>query len=147
MFTFFTLIHVLNVVFWICVMCFYNWNESTAWVYFLRSPEKGVSWKSWLYPRFPRNPKLKQILKWLPLDTGRFKVYFFYEKRKYTNNLMLYVFIESQICRLISSHVRIAMHFVLMLNCPVIHYYWLMILRKEMTWKLWYDPWFLCHPK
>ena len=58
--------------------------------YFLQSPEKGVSWKFWLDPRFPRDPKLKWILKWLPLDRGYFKFYF-YKRGKSFNNLMPYV--------------------------------------------------------
>ena len=40
-------------------------------------PKKGVPWKFWLDPRFPRNPKLKWTLKRLPLDRGCFKFYFF----------------------------------------------------------------------
>ena len=53
-----------------------------AWfeIIILRSLEKGVPWKFWLDPRFPRNPKLKWILKWLPLDRGYFKFYFFFTK-------------------------------------------------------------------
>ena len=43
----------------------------------LGSPEKRAPWKFWLDPRFFRNPKLKWILKWLPLDRGYFKFYFF----------------------------------------------------------------------
>ena len=56
-----------------------NKCEIIVWlkIIILRPPEKGVPWKFWLDPRFPRNPKLKQILKWLPLDRGCFKVYFF----------------------------------------------------------------------
>ena len=43
--------------------------------YFMISREE-VPWKFWLDPRFPRDLKLKQILKRLPLDRGCFKVYF-----------------------------------------------------------------------
>ena len=55
-----------------------------AWVYYFTISQKGVPWKSWLDPRFPRNLKLKQILKWLPLDRGCFKVYFFTQREKVT---------------------------------------------------------------
>ena len=39
--------------------------ELATWleIIILRSPEKGIPWKFWLDPQFPRNPKLKQILK------------------------------------------------------------------------------------
>ena len=30
---------------------------------------------------FPRDSELKQILKWLPLDRGRFKVYFLQKEK------------------------------------------------------------------
>ena len=68
---FFTFMHVLNFVSWICVI-FLKIIRMIMWSGFiiLRSPQKGVPWKSWLDPQFLRNPKLKQILKWLPLDRG-----------------------------------------------------------------------------
>ena len=44
--------------------------------YFFTISRKGVPWKSWLDPRFPRNSKSKWTLKWLPLDRGYFKFYF-----------------------------------------------------------------------
>ena len=98
-------------------MCFeYVWYvliiRMIIWLRFiiLQSPEKGISWKFWLDPRFPRNPKLKQILKWLPLDRGYFKVYFFYKRGKFSNNLVPYLPFDSWICHFIP---RIAMHFVL----------------------------------
>ena len=43
----------------------------------LRFFRKGVSWKFWLDPRFPRNSNSKWILKWLPLDRSYFKFYFY----------------------------------------------------------------------
>ena len=60
----FTSMHVLNFVYWICVTCFSNKIGMNMWleIIILRSPEKGVSWKFWLDPRFPRNSKLKWIL-------------------------------------------------------------------------------------
>ena len=45
--------------------------------YYFTISQKGVSWIFWLDPRFPRDPKLKWTLKWLPLDRGYFKFYFF----------------------------------------------------------------------
>ena len=35
-----------------------------------------IPWKSWSDPWFPRNSKSKWTLKWLPLDRGHFKFYF-----------------------------------------------------------------------
>ena len=43
--------------------------------------QKGTPWKSWLDPWFLRDSKLKQILKWLPLDKGYFKVYFLQKEK------------------------------------------------------------------
>ena len=68
--------HVLNSVFWICVTCFNIYDDHMVRFYYLTISRKRVPWKFWLDPRFPWNPKLKQILKWLPLDRGCFKVYF-----------------------------------------------------------------------
>ena len=101
--------------FWICVICINHQIGIVTWlgIIILWSLEKRVPWKFWLNPRFPRNPKLKQILKWLPLDRGYFKVYFFYEREKSSNNLVPYVLLDSKICHFISSHNSIAMHFVL----------------------------------
>ena len=42
---------------------------------------------------------------------GYFKVYF-YKKGKSFNNLVSYVSFDSYLCHFISSHARIAMHFV-----------------------------------
>ena len=73
-----TSIHVLNFVFWICVICFSDKIGMSIWLEIIisRSSAKGVPWKFWLDPRFSRNLKLKWILKWLPLDRGCFKFYF-----------------------------------------------------------------------
>ena len=49
----------------------------------LRSPEKGVPWKFWLDPRFLRNPILKWILRWLPLDRGYFKFLLFTKRESF----------------------------------------------------------------
>ena len=37
---FFTTMHVLNFVFWICVICFNNWNGHMAWVYYFTISRK-----------------------------------------------------------------------------------------------------------
>ena len=84
--------HVVNFMFWICML--WIWNNQWLRIIILRSLEKGALWKFWLDPRFPRNPKLEWILKWLPLDKGYFKVYF-YKSRKSFNNLMPYVSSDS----------------------------------------------------
>ena len=63
-------ISVLNM--WI----FTIWNNRIARDYWFTISQKGVPWKSWLDPRFPRNSKPKWTLKWLPLDRGYFKFYF-----------------------------------------------------------------------
>ena len=74
----FTPMHALNFMFWVCVICANNKFEIIVWVRIinLQSLEKGISWKSWLDPRFPRNSKSKWTLKWLPPDRGYFKFYF-----------------------------------------------------------------------
>ena len=66
--------YVVNVIFRVYML--WNWDSQWLEIITLRSPEKGVPWKFWLNPRFPRNSKSKWILKWLPLDRGYFKVYF-----------------------------------------------------------------------
>ena len=68
-------LYVLN----ICDMN-WLWNWNSQWlriIIILRSLEKRVPWKFWLDPRFPRDPKLKWILKWPPLDRGYFKILLF----------------------------------------------------------------------
>ena len=78
----------------------------------LRAPEKRVPWIFWLDPRFSENPKLKWILKWLPLDKSYFKFYF----RKGESILIItchaYLLIRN-FAIFISSHTCIIMHFVL----------------------------------
>ena len=69
----------------------WNWNSQWLGIITFRSSEKGVPWKFWLDLRFPRDPKLKWILKWLPLDRGYFEFYF-RKRRRFTNNLGTYVF-------------------------------------------------------
>ena len=74
--SFFTSMHVLNFMFWIYVLCFNIQDDYMARFYYFTISRKEVPRKFWLDPRFPRNPKLKEILKWLPLDRDYFKVYF-----------------------------------------------------------------------
>ena len=73
----FTSMHVLNFMFWVCVICINNEIGIIVWlgVIIFQSPEKGIPWKFWLNPRFLRNSKSKWTLKWLPLDRGYFKFY------------------------------------------------------------------------
>ena len=87
--------HVVNFMFWVCML--WIWNSQWLGIIILRSPEKEAPWKFWLDPGFPQNPKLKWILKWLPLDRGYFKFHF-YKKEKYSNNLMPYVPLEKRWC-------------------------------------------------
>ena len=84
--------HVLNFMFWVYVICINNEIGMIVWfgVIILQSLEKWAPWKSWLDPRFPRNSKVKWILKLLPLDRGYFKFYF-YKREKSANNLVPYV--------------------------------------------------------
>ena len=67
-------IHVLN-------MCdiYNNKIGIIVWlgVIILQSLKKGIPWKFWLDPQFPRNSKPKWTLKWLPIDRGYFKFYFY----------------------------------------------------------------------
>ena len=49
--------------------------------YYSTISKRGVPWKSWLDPRFLWDSKLKQILKWLPLDRGYFKIYFLQKEK------------------------------------------------------------------
>ena len=85
-------IHVVNFISWVCML--WIWNSQWLEIIILRSPEKGVPWKFWLDLRFPRDPKLKWILKWLSLDRGYFKFYF-YKRGKSTNNFISYVPLDS----------------------------------------------------
>ena len=66
-----------------CVTCINNEIEivNGLRLLFYDFPKKGVPENFWLDARFPRDPKLKWILKWLPLDRGYFKFYFL-EKEK-----------------------------------------------------------------
>ena len=131
---FFTSMHVLNFVSWICVTCFSNNIGTTVWLGIIipQPPEKGVPWKFWLDPQFPRDPKIKWILKWPPLDRSYFKVYFFTKGESlliipchtYLSTRNLFVLFQ----------VMFALPYILfLLNCPVIHHYWLMILQKKAT--------------
>ena len=48
-----------------------------VWGYYFTISWKKTPWKFWLDPWFLRNSKLKWTLKWLPLDRGYFKFYFY----------------------------------------------------------------------
>ena len=58
-----------------CHALLFKIDYMARFYYFVIS-RKEVPRKSWLNPRFPRNLKLKCILKRLPLDRGYFKVHF-----------------------------------------------------------------------
>ena len=141
--------YVTNFTFWVCGICINHGNGIIMWLesIILQSLEKGVPWKFWLDPRFPRNSKLKQILKWLPLDRGCFKVYFFTKGRKYTNNLVPYVRFPT--CNfVVLFQVIIALPCILsLLNTSCLGIIDRQSLEKEVVWKLWLDPRFPCHPK
>ena len=140
--------HVLNSMFWIYMIHIYNEIEMVIWfrIIILRSPKEGVPWKFWLDPRFSRNPKSKLTLKWPPLDRDYFK---------------FLLFTKGESLLIISCHTYLlARNFVVLfqvmfalpcilflLNCLEIRYYWLTILQKEVTWKLWRDPRFPRYPK
>ena len=81
----FTSTYVSNFVFLVCMISVDNEIGMIVWfgVIILRSPKKEVLWKFWLDPQFLRNPKLKWILKWLPLDKGCFKFYFLQKGKVY----------------------------------------------------------------
>ena len=78
----------------------------------LLPPRKGALWKSWLDPRFSRNSKSKWTLKWLPLNRGCFKFYF---HRGESILIILWhaYLLTRKFCHCISSHICIAMHFIL----------------------------------
>ena len=86
--------HLLNFMLWICVLCFNIQDHYMARFYYFTISRKEVPRKFWLDPWFPRNPKLKWILKWPPLDRGYFKVYFF-KRGKFSNNLVPYISLNS----------------------------------------------------
>ena len=67
----FTSIHVLDFMFWVRVIYVNNKIRIIVWlgVVTLRSLVKGTPWKFWFDPLW--------ILKWLPLDRGYFKFYFY----------------------------------------------------------------------
>ena len=80
--------------------------------YYFTISRKGVPWKFWLNPRFPRDSKPKWTLEWLPLDRGYFKFYFHKDENLLiischadlsTRNFVIFI----------SSHIYIAMHFIL----------------------------------
>ena len=138
--------YVANFMFWVCVTCINNEIRLVNGLRLFYDPPKGVPWKFWLDPRFPQNLKLKWILKRLPLDRGYFKVYFFTKGES-----ILIIFSHTYLLTrnfVVLFQVMFTLPCILfLLNCPVIRYYWLTILRKEVTWKLWLDPRFPRHPK
>ena len=89
---FITSMHLLNFMLWVCVLCFNIWDDYMARFYYVAISRKEVPQKFWLDPRFSRNPKLKWILKWLPLDRDYFKVYFF-KREKFSNNPVPYIYL------------------------------------------------------
>ena len=86
--------HLLNFMLWVYVLCFSVWGNYMTRFYYYTISRKEVPRKFWLDPRFPRNPKLKWILKWLSLYRGYFKVYFF-KRGKFSNNLVPYISLNS----------------------------------------------------
>ena len=113
--------------------------------YYCTISHKGVPWKSWLDSRFPRDSKSKWTLKWLPLDRGYFKFYLCKDKSMLIIPCHTYLSTRNLI---VLFRVMFALPCILfLLNCLIIRYYWLMILRKKVTWKLWRDPQFPRHPK
>ena len=138
--------HVLNFMFWVCVICI---NNELEWSYglgllFYNFP-KGAPWKSWLNPRFSRNSKSKWTLRWLPLDRGYFKFYF--HKGKNILIISCHTYLLTHNFVILFQVIFVLPCILFSLKCPVIRYYWLMILQKEVTWKLWRDPRFSHHPK
>ena len=89
------------------------WNNRVTQVIILQSPKKGTPWKFWLDPRFLRNSKSKWTLKWLPLDRGYFKFYFHKGESTLIILCHMYFKFDSQIYHFISSHICIAMYFIL----------------------------------
>ena len=91
-----------------------SWSWSGQWleIIILRSPEKGVPWKFWLDPRFSRDPKIKWILKWPPLDRGYFKVYFF-TKGESLLIISCHTYLSTHKFVIFLSHICIVMHFIL----------------------------------
>ena len=131
-------------IFWCMRVIVILWNDSVF--INIRYPKNEVPWKSWLDLRFPRNSMLKWILKWLPLDRGYFKLYF----RKGKSILI----ISCHTSLLTRNFVFFLFQVIFVLSCIwsclkrlVFWYYWSIIPRKKVAWKLWLDPRFPCHPK
>ena len=131
-YVFFTSMHVLNSMFWVYVIRISNKIGKIIWleIIILRSPEKRVPWKFWLDPRFPWNPKLKWILKWLPLDKGYFKFYFFTKGESLLIISCHIYLLTRNFVIFISIRVCITMHFI-PVKCLVFRYYWSIIPRKR----------------
>ena len=73
--------YVVNFMFGVCML--WDWNSRMVWDYYFTISRKRGQWKFWLDFRFPRDSKLKWILKWLPLDRGYFKFYFLQKTKVY----------------------------------------------------------------
>ena len=104
----------LDFMFWARVICINNKIGTNVWsgIIILQFSEKGALWKFWLDPRFFRNSKSKWTLKWLPLDRGYFKFYF--QKGESILIISCHAYLLTRkFCHCISSHICIAMHFVL----------------------------------
>ena len=99
-------------------------NDFYVWfgVIILRSLEKGVSWKFWLDPRFPRNPKLKWSLKWLPLDRGYFKFYFL-QKGESLLIIPSHTYLSSRKFVSLFQIITALPCILFVINCPVFRYY------------------------
>ena len=80
--------------------------------YYFPISRKGVPWKFWLDPRFPPNSKPKWTLKWLPLDRDYFKFYFHKDESLLIISCHAYL-LNRNFVIFISSHIYIAMHFIL----------------------------------
>ena len=82
---------------------------------------KGVPWKFWLDPRFPQDPKLKWILKWLSLDKGYLKFCFLQKGESF---LLTSCHVHLSARSLVMFQIIIALSCILfVMNCPVFRYY------------------------
>ena len=116
--------HALNSMFWAYVIRISNKIGMVIWlgIIILRSPEKGVLWKFWLDPRFSQNPKLKWILKWLSLDRGYFKFYFF-TKGESPLIISCHIYLLTRNFVVIFQVMFALPCILFLLNCPVICHY------------------------
>ena len=95
--------------------------------YYFMISRKGVPWKSWFDPRFPRNPKLKCILKRLALDRGYFKVHFSKGKNFIIISCHIYLLIRNRSfyiksyshCHAFLIHIELPRNSLLLINNPL----------------------------